>query len=258
MMGLKAVRLHYDTLGADPRTTWRVHVAEARIFAEPSGEAPVLRTLREGEACTGDVVVLPESDTEWLELEEGGLVSLTCLHRIHPGNVLVEGVIPTGREQVNRWWGMPAGYEPADLAEIPSVYTTQRTDRRYLLRAPAVESLVEMLAAARAAGHDIRAGSTYRSWQVQKQLYDAAVGRDGLAQRYSAPPGHSEHQLGTAVDLTDAPMVHFIEPTFGETSHYRWLVSHAAAYGWRQSYTASNVAATGYICEPWHWRFHGV
>ena len=245
-------------MGAERRTPWRVHTTEALVLAEPTSAARVFARLAEGATCTGDVVVVPESDTEWLALEGGGAVSLTCLHRTHPGNILVDGVIPTGREQVNRWWGLPASYEPADLSEIPSVYTTQRSDRRYLLRAPAVESLVEMLAAGRAAGHDIRAGSTYRSWTVQKQLYDAAVGRDGLAQRYSAPPGHSEHQLGTAVDLTDAPMVHFIEPTFGDTPHYRWLVSHAAAYGWRQSYTSTNVAATGYICEPWHWRFHGA
>ncbi|MBI1290119.1 hypothetical protein GC173_02580 [bacterium] len=246
-----------DNMGADPDVEWIVHVPLVVIRSEPDFTSPIIGQLTIGSACRGVPVHERTSDTEWLRLGSTGFISLTQLHRIHPANAVEGAGIRIGTEAVNRWWGLPADYEPTDLVDIPSAYHMGREDRRYLLRTAAVESLVAMLAEARNHGIDIRAGSTYRSWTYQKGLFDRAVEKDGPSQRYSAPPGHSEHQLGTAADLTDVGGRHFIEESFGDTPHYRWLVEHAAAYGWRQSYTVDNIPQTGYICEPWHWRYHG-
>jgi hypothetical protein len=254
----ECVPIEIDNMGADPwGIHWHSHVTGAAVLAEPSLEAQRLDELPLGSSRRGVPVLHVPTDTEWLALPEGGFISLTAMFRLHPANVPVDGVIPIGSERVNRWWGLPPDYLAADLVEVPPPYHTGREDRRYLLRAPALEALVTMLAAAQAQGLDIRVGSAYRSWGYQKDLYDRAVAKDGAAQRYSAPPGHSEHQLGTAVDLTDVGQRHFIVQSFGETDHYRWLAEKAVAYGWHQSYTPDNIPQTGYICEPWHWRYLG-
>jgi hypothetical protein len=246
-----------DNMNADPAAPWIVHMPLAQVYGIPEFGATAFGRLTYGSSCFGVPVREPDSDTEWLQLGPSGFVSLTQLHRIHPTNRPFGPGIPISCECVNRWWGLASDYAPDDLVDIPPPYHMGQDDRRYLLRAEAVESLVAMLAEARNHGLDIRAGSTYRSWAQQKKLFDRAVEQSGPAQRYSAPPGHSEHQLGTAVDLVDGAGRHFIEQSFGETPHYRWLVQHAAAHGWHQSYTADNVHQTGYICEPWHWRYLG-
>ena len=58
----------------------------------------------------------------------------------------------------------------------------------------------------------------------------------------AAMPGHSEHELGLAVDV----------------SGYAWLSSHAHEYGFVQSYPAGSEWCTGYQAESWHWRYVGT
>ena len=67
--------------------------------------------------------------------------------------------------------------------------------------------------------------------------------------------GHSEHQLGLAADLTAADVGWDLQDKFGETPEGRWLVAHAATYGFVLSYPKNMEAITGYIYEPWHFRY---
>jgi D-alanyl-D-alanine carboxypeptidase len=70
-----------------------------------------------------------------------------------------------------------------------------------------------------------------------------------MADRESARPGASQHQLGTAIDfgsITDA---------FAETRAGRWLVAHAWEYGFSLSYPQGYEGITGYRYESWHYRF---
>ena len=62
----------------------------------------------------------------------------------------------------------------------------------------------------------------------------------------AARPGHSEHQLGTAIDLR--------LPT---TAAIDWLGEHAFEYGFALSYPPGKQRLTGYRPEPWHVRFVG-
>jgi hypothetical protein len=247
-----------ENFGAESASPWMPHSAAAAVYEEPDPTRRPSRALAPEEPSEGIVCLAVERDEEWLRTAEG-YVPLMGLHRVHPANqiAVVGGSIPFGQERVNRWWGLPHDYEPADLTTIPQQFTTELSDRRYLLRKDVVASLSAMLEAARVAGIDVRAGSTYRPWSVQKGLYDGALLRSGWAQRYSAPPGHSEHQLGTAADFTDPAMKHFVMASFGLTPEYQWLRDNAPGYGWRQSYLPTNSAETGYIPEPWHWRFVG-
>jgi zinc D-Ala-D-Ala carboxypeptidase len=108
--------------------------------------------------------------------------------------------------------------------------------------APAVVApLGQLIAAAGAAGHRLRVESAYRSYDEQTELFRTTrqVGR-------AARPGHSEHQLGTAIDL-DLPTKHAVA----------WLAEHALDHGFVVSYPPGKHRITGYRPEPWHVRYVG-
>jgi LAS superfamily LD-carboxypeptidase LdcB len=116
-----------------------------------------------------------------------------------------------------------------------------------------------MLSDAYAAGNDIYARSAYRSYSEQAATYAywVSVLGEEEASRISAKPGHSEHQLGTTVDLTDATVGFDLVESFGTTASGQWLMANAHLYGFALSYPACCEATTGYAYEPWHWRFIG-
>lgn len=111
----------------------------------------------------------------------------------------------------------------------------------------------EMQAAAADEGLNLYISSAYRSYDYQKGLYERYVKRSGKAEadRYSARPGHSEHQTGLAFDLNT------IDDSFADTDEYIWLKEHCAEYGFIIRYTEDGEAKTGYMYEPWHIRYLG-
>ncbi len=240
---------------------WRVFHDEAPVRSGPTQDAGVVRTVTRGDHVFGmEMEVHPETNEEWLLLdaekhgEEGLYISRSTVHRVHPSNE-VDGNLPFGEERVDRWWGLPLDYEPSDLISLPAQYT--RGGREQQLRREAAEALMEMLDEAREEGIDIRVTSSYRSGPRQRDIYLRNIGRRGPGQRSSAPPGHSEHQLGTTVDLTDPEGQHTFSRTFDETPYGAWLEENAERFGFIRSYYPHNVEETGYISEPWHWRYHG-
>lgn len=159
-----------------------------------------------------------------------------------------------GEESVDRWNGLAPSYKPADLVAVGPGY---EKDRKYLLREEAAAALKEMIAAARADHVKLLVVSGYRPWQTQQDLYQRRVKLSGSAQQTVARPGHSEHQLGTAVDLTDGNEATLLEASFGDTPAGRWLRDKAPAFGFAISFTAQNSARTGIAPEPWHYRYWG-
>ena len=111
-----------------------------------------------------------------------------------------------------------------------------------------------MIAHAASEGIVVDAGSGYRSYDAQKSLYDNYVKQDGQAKAdtYSARPGFSEHQTGLAVDF--AP----IEDSFASSAPYDWLVFNAHKFGFVLRYPHDKTDVTGYMYEPWHWRYIGI
>lgn len=118
----------------------------------------------------------------------------------------------------------------------------------------AYNAFLQLQADASKAGHSIPLVSGYRSYSYQASLYDSYVARDGqaAADRYSARPGHSEHQSGLAMD------VGAIDDNYGNTAAGKWLVAHCAEYGFILRYPQGKEAITGYMYEPWHIRYVGV
>jgi D-alanyl-D-alanine carboxypeptidase len=97
--------------------------------------------------------------------------------------------------------------------------------------------------------------SGYRSFEEQKGLKGNYVQTFGLTKsnQFSADQGYSEHQLGTALDLSDGKTG--LAVAFDKTDTFKWMVDNAYRYGFILSYNKNNPY---YQYEPWHWRYVGV
>lgn len=150
---------------------------------------------------------------------------------------------------------LEADCAPADLRPVPEAFAWGPQS----VVAATLGPLVEMLEDAAAAGHRIVVLSAYRSYEVQQGAFRSHVERLGLeqAERVSARPGHSEHQLGTTVDFASAAVGYQLVQAFGDTPEGRWLAERAHEYGFALSYPRGAEAITGYQYEPWHFRWLG-
>src|ERR687894_425213 len=120
------------------------------------------------------------------------------------------------------------------------------------------DDLAALRTAAEANGTPIAVISGYRSFSYQQNLFDqraAQVGAEEAALR-TARPGHSEHQLGTAVDVLDLG-VGDLTTAFGATPAGQWVAAHAHEFGFVVSYPDGARDRTCYEYEPWHLRYVG-
>jgi D-alanyl-D-alanine carboxypeptidase len=159
---------------------------------------------------------------------------------------------------VDRGHPLPRDYVAGDL--VPLGHYGIRTLRGdAALRRGAAEGLARLMKAAEAAGEDLVVASAYRSFGEQHAIHADLSGLYGReAERISARPGHSEHQLGTTVDFTNAEAEYMVWSAFEGTDAYRWLREHARDYGFVQSYRRGEEKETGYEAESWHYRYVGT
>ncbi len=147
-------------------------------------------------------------------------------------------------------------YIPEGLVEIKDGIKTKE-GRNICLTEEAALAFKEMSDDAAEEGLDLRVTSGFRDRGFQEALYTKNQAEHGDEGTESvAKPGHSEHQLGTTVDLTTIEIAEAsASPAFEKTPEFEWLTSHAHKYGFIMSYPRG--ADTGYIYEPWHWRYLG-
>ena len=147
-----------------------------------------------------------------------------------------------------------ADYEPTHLRKLVqnNDYIINKTTLS--LREDAADALAEMGRAAKKDGITLDVSSTYRSYETQERTFNYWVSVDGLeeAERESARPGTSQHQLGAAVDFGN------IEDSYALTDGCKWLNAHAEEYGWSLSFPQGYEDITGYRWECWHFRYIGV
>ncbi|MDQ3937343.1 MAG: M15 family metallopeptidase [Chloroflexota bacterium] len=155
--------------------------------------------------------------------------------------------VPAQRDRFDEWADtlldtahtLGPDYVPPDLA------VAHVAGRAVELRAFVVPELTEMIEAAREDDVPITVTSGYRSHRQQALLFRQLTAEHGHADASLsvARPGHSEHQLGTAVDLKGGA---------------DWLRQHAWRFGFVLSYPASRSPAwTCYKPESWHYRYFG-
>lgn len=149
---------------------------------------------------------------------------------------------------VNKYYEVPQDYEPSDLV---SVGNGQK------MRSEAAEYVNKLLKDINADGLYLQAQSGFRSIDLQTRLYNNYVARDGVeeADTYSARPGSSEHHTGLAIDLSHDGS---LEESFENTKQFEWLQKNAHRYGLILRYPKDKVYMTGYMYEPWHYRYVGI
>jgi D-alanyl-D-alanine carboxypeptidase len=157
---------------------------------------------------------------------------------------------------VDKTHPLPSDYAPSDLVQLIDVkddasYLLNRNDLS--LRQAAEKALEEMAQAAQVDGITLLASSTYRSYSYQEQVYARNVAEMGEAEanRVSAKPGESQHQLGLIVDFGS------ITNDFAESKAGLWMAENASSYGWSLSFPRGLEQVTGYDWESWHFRYVG-
>ncbi|BAU15007.1 peptidase M15B and M15C DD-carboxypeptidase VanY/endolysin [Leptolyngbya sp. NIES-3755] len=147
-------------------------------------------------------------------------------------------------------------YQEAPQSELEAI----TADGGIRLRSSAARAFREMEEAARAEGIILNPLSGFRSIKEQEQVYfDVKAEREQTPQEralVSAPPGHSEHHTGYAIDIGDGnvPATN-LSPDFDQTPAFKWLQDNAARFNFEISFPKGNKQGVTY--EPWHWRFVG-
>lgn len=146
---------------------------------------------------------------------------------------------------VNTQHKVPASYDP-QLVTFTGYHRVSEVCK---------EPLERMLADCKAAGNNYTFNSAYRSLSQQQEIlslrtqeyedkgldYNAAYRK---ARETVALPGTSEHHLGLAVDILGSDAI-------------AWLHENCWEYGFILRYTAEKEAITGFVDEPWHFRYVG-
>jgi len=168
---------------------------------------------------------------------------------------------------INKTNLLPADYVPADLVQVNTNMVAP--SGTYLERETA-EALWKMADALKLAGAgEIQGTSGYRSYDTQVYLYNRKInyylslGYDRtnaeiLAGQVVAPPGTSEHQSGYAIDVDSLYYATALNQSFAERSEGIWLAEHCWEYGFILRYPENKTDITGYIFEPWHFRYIGA
>ena len=146
-----------------------------------------------------------------------------------------------------------SSYAPKDLVSLKKNSLFDLNKAGMKIRPEAYSALNEMAQAALNDGIRLLVSSAYRSYSYQENLFNHYVNVDGLeeAERESARPGTSQHQLGTAVDFGS------ISDDFDKTQMGQWIYKNAADYGWSLSFPKGYEDVTGYRWECWHFRYIG-
>jgi D-alanyl-D-alanine carboxypeptidase len=153
---------------------------------------------------------------------------------------------------VNKYYHLSNNYVPPNLVTISSTYGSgQISETTY-------NAFIKMYNAAAKEKLYLYISSPYRSYSRQSSLYTNYVSKDGKtnADTYSARPGHSEHQTGLAIDLGTSSN-HSIG-AFEKSKEFTWTKNNAHKYGFILRYPKGKEYITGYISEPWHYRYVGI
>lgn len=151
---------------------------------------------------------------------------------------------------VNKYNKLPDNYEIDDLVTLDKEYSS----RGEKIREIAYKDLKVMFDKAREDGINLNVISGYRTSEKQNTLFKNSVKKNGIehALMYSAKMGHSEHQLGLAIDINTT------QESFKNTNEYKWLKNNSYKYGFIERYKENKENITGFAYEPWHYRYIGI
>ena len=145
---------------------------------------------------------------------------------------------------VNPYYAVP-DYVAGSLVRLAGYVNSLNPDM--LLNEDALVMLRAMFDSATTVGFSqFRVTQSFRTHEYQQSLYDQFAGT-GIA----AQPGHSEHQVGLAVDIS------YEGVNIGNSVQGNWLMNNSYRYGFILRYPQHKTYVTGVPFEPWHYRFVG-
>lgn len=156
---------------------------------------------------------------------------------------------------VNKYYALENNYVYGKLVTMSTRYSNRSGQKLNEVAYDAFKKLVE-------AGEEnsvyFRNLSAYRSYSIQKNIYENYKKQNGQTwtDKWSARPGHSEHQTGLALDVAVKGKGSF--DGFENTKEFAWLEDNAHLYGFVLRYPKDKTNITGYGYEPWHYRYVGV
>jgi len=200
----------------------------ASVLWQLSGNAGTLTEDGKFTAEKAGTVTLCVSDIS------NGLTDTLVVHVVDSPEDVDFVVEVNGIPIANKTYPVPADYNPGLLSET-------------------YDAFLELKQAALLEGLEINFMSGFRSYGEQAEVYKNwnEVYPDGEADRISSRPGHSEHQLGLAIDVNS------IEFSFADTPEGLWLAENCYKYGFIIRYKEGTEHITGYMYEPWHIRYLG-
>lgn len=204
------------------------NASRASVLWQYEGDAGTLSADGRFEAHKKGTVVIKISDIS------NGLTDSLTVHVVDTPEDVDFVPMVNGIPIANKTYPVPKDYDPGLLPETYRAFS-------------------ELKEAAYAEGLDINFMSGYRSYAEQTEVYAGwnEVYTDGQADRVSARPGHSEHQLGLAIDVNS------IEFAFADTPEGLWLAENCWKFGFIIRYKEGTEHITGYMYEPWHIRYLG-
>ena len=139
------------------------------------------------------------------------------------------------------------------FALVNKSYTVPSSHAPGGLTSTCASAFSKLCDSAKNSGISIYSISGYRSYSTQNRIYNNYVSSYGksYADLISARPGHSEHQLGLAIDCNS------LKSSFAETAAGRWLAANCTEFGFIIRYQKGKTPSTGYNYEPWHIRYVG-
>ena len=174
----------------------------------------------------------------------------------------IYGDIPTEHTGYDAWnrtlldteFRITRSYVPPDLESVAGAgFEGDHRVRSFVLR-----DLERLRKAAEAAGHPVEIVAAYRSFREQAELFESRKEQFGYDRSLdkTAREGHSEHQLGTAVDFKSLGAAD-VTQSWGDEPTGRWMARNSYRFGFVLSYPKGERAKTCYPYEPWHFRYVG-
>lgn len=147
-------------------------------------------------------------------------------------------------------------YTVIQKSKLVSAGKYRSTGRVVRLEREAAEAFIDMRRDAAKEKVRLMPISGHRTHAYQERLFKRAIKRYGSKQgaaKWVAPPGHSEHHTGLAIDIADGTELRCdVESCFEDSRAFRWLKRNASRYGFELSFTKENGKVS---YEPWHWRY---
>ena len=157
---------------------------------------------------------------------------------------------------INKDNKLDKNYFPINLTKSEAKFLDYVQDNN--LESATADALKKMFDAAEEDGISLIGVSGYRSYSVQKSLYETRMKQKGeeKTRAYTAEAGTSEHQSGLAIDIL-CDEYQTLDEGFEDTDAFRWLTENCYKYGFILRYLKGKEEITGYNYEPWHFRYIG-